>query len=250
MAPACMPVFVLIAMPAQRSASAQPGTVKTPNPRTFDHLAEEYDFVASLECSHAFFLNHLPERRQCVLDVGCGTGTLAHELSRHFASVVAVDISEPMLAIARAKRSAPNIDYRVANANHFTLDRKFDLIVSRTTFHHLDNIPQTLSALKTGLKPGGRLVVVDNASRFPWVPRNSCMFIAKAFAKLPLDLVQRGPATSWRLFQFRTSRPWLDHVKSDTIFSRTRFREVYGQVLPDASFIPLKYFMGVVWQAP
>src|ERR1700733_920059 len=64
--------------------------------RSFDHLADEYDFVASLEQNPAFFLKHLPERHRRVLDVGCGTGILAHELSRHFTSVVGIDISEPM----------------------------------------------------------------------------------------------------------------------------------------------------------
>jgi 2-polyprenyl-3-methyl-5-hydroxy-6-metoxy-1,4-benzoquinol methylase len=217
----------------------------TRNPRSFDHLAEEYDFVATLERSPAFFLGNIPQRRRCVLDVGCGTGLLAYELSRHFDSVVAIDISEPMLAIARAKRSAVSIEYRREDANHLALNQKFDLIVSHTAFHHLENLSETLRILKAALEPGGRLVVVDNICRWPMIPRNACAFTAKACLKFPPNLFRHGCHSAWRLFRFRTSRHWLDHVMSDHIPSPARFREIYAAALPGASFAPMKYFTGM-----
>jgi 2-polyprenyl-3-methyl-5-hydroxy-6-metoxy-1,4-benzoquinol methylase len=219
------------------------------DPQSFDPLAEEYDFVATRERTPSFFLEHFPERRQQALDVGCGTGILAQELSRHFASVAAVDISEPMLAIAPAKRSAANIDYRREDADHLVLAQTFDFVVSHTTFHHLKDVSNTLCVLKAALEPGGHLVFIDNVCRFPVIPRNAYTFTAKASLKLPRDLLRYGPRSASRLFRFRTSRLWLDHVKSDKILTRTQFREVYTEILPGALFIPMKYFMGVVWQA-
>jgi ubiquinone/menaquinone biosynthesis C-methylase UbiE len=235
---------------ASTSTSGPDGVPKTYDPRSFDHLAEEYDFVATREPRSAFFLNHLPERRQRLLDVGCGTGILAHELSRHFASVVAIDISEPMLTIARARRAAPNIVYRREDANHLALNQRFDCIVSHTAFHHLEDVSETLRALKASLEPRGRLILVDITSRWPLFPRNDYTSTAKACLKFPLNLFRHGPRSAWRIFGFYTSRHWLDHVKCDRILSRTRFREVYAAALPGATFIPLRYFMGVVWQAP
>ena len=220
------------------------------NPRSFDHLAEEYDFVATRERSPAFFLENIPPQRRRVLDVGCGTGLLAYDLSRHFASIVAIDISEPMLAIARAKRSASNIQYRLADANHLTLNQRFDAIVSHTAFHHLEDVSETLRVLKASLEPRGRLILVDNVRRWPVIPRNACAFIAKACLKFPPDLFHHGHCSAWRIFQFRTSRHWLDHVMSDHILSSARFREIYAAALPGATFTPMKYFMGVMWQAP
>ncbi len=235
---------------ARTSASGQATGPKTYNPRSFDHMAEDYDFVATRERSSAFFLNHLPERRQRVLDVGCGTGILSHGLSRHFDSVVAIDISEPMLAIARARRAIPNIDYRHENANHLALNQMFNCIVSHSTFHHLEDVSETLRTLKASLEPRGRLILIDNACRWPLIPRNACTSTAKTCLKFAPNLFRHGPRSAWRIFRFYTSRHWLDHVKSDQILSRARFRDVYAAALPRATFIPLKYFMGVVWQAP
>jgi ubiquinone/menaquinone biosynthesis C-methylase UbiE len=221
------------------------------NPQSFDHLAEQYDLAASLERRPDFFLAHLPRQRLRVLDVGCGTGILACDLSRHFESVVAIDISEPMLAIARAKRAAGNVEYRLADANRLAPGEAFDAIVSHTTFHHLDNIPETLARLKASLSPGGRLILIDLIDRWPrFVRRCSAFYIAAACAALPVDVLRRGFRGAFLLLRFRVSRSWLEHLKSDRYYSAAEFRELYGRHLPGASFTPMRYFMGVVWQSP
>jgi ubiquinone/menaquinone biosynthesis C-methylase UbiE len=220
------------------------------NPQSFDHLADEYDFVASLERSATFFLQHLPQRCRRVLDVGCGTGILAYDLARHVESVLAIDISEPMLVIARTKRSAPNIEYYRADANHLLLTEKFDAIVSHTTFHHLSNIPATVQVLKNALERCGRLIFVDNVARFSLVPRHPSVMIARAYLKVVPDLFRFGGNSARRLLRFRTSRHWLDHLKSDQHFPPGQFRKFYGQLLPGSSFTALNCFMGVVWESP
>jgi 2-polyprenyl-3-methyl-5-hydroxy-6-metoxy-1,4-benzoquinol methylase len=218
------------------------------DPRRFDAFAEEYDFAASLERSPDFFLRHLPEKRERVLDVGCGTGILSLELSRHFASVLAVDLSEPMLDVARRRRSAANVIYRRMDANALDLEGSFDAIVSHTTFHHLDDVPRTLARLAEHLASGGRLILVDNVSERPAIP--SSVYVVGAFVELPRDVVRHGPRSAARLLRFRLSRPWLAHLRSDRYLSRDGFHVVYGDALPGASFVPLGPFMGVVWEAP
>jgi ubiquinone/menaquinone biosynthesis C-methylase UbiE len=220
------------------------------NPQSLDHLAEQYDHAVSLERDHSFFLNNLPRRHRRVLDVGCGTGLLACELSRHFESVTAIDSSEPMLAIARRKRSATNIDYQKADANHLVLNQTFDAIVNHTTFHHLQDIPATLAALKGALEPGGRLILVDNIARWSFVPRGGYIVtIASGCGRFFPDVLRRGVDPACSLFRFRVSRPWMDHLRSDHYFSAAQFHGVYSRELPGASFTPLKRFVGVVWQA-
>ena len=218
------------------------------NPQSFDEFAERYDAAVSIERSHEFFLINLPERRGSVLDVGCGTGLLAYELSHHFCSVVALDISKPMLAIARSKRSATNIEYRRADANDLTLSSRFDVIVSHTTFHHLANIPKTLSALTAALAPGGRLILLDRIARFsPIIPRWSILYRAYAGLRWFPDNVRYGFNASCTLFRFRTSGEWIAHLKSDRCLTEDQFRELYGRLLPGAQFTRRKTFMALVW---
>jgi ubiquinone/menaquinone biosynthesis C-methylase UbiE len=225
--------------------------VQTYDPKSFDHFAEAYDAAASLERNHDFFIRHLPENRGRVLDVGCGTGLLALELSKKFDAVIAIDISEPMLAIARRKRAAANVEYRQADANQLVLEETFDAIVSHTAFHHFENIPETLSRLKAALAPGGRLILIDIVNRWPGIVRRfSALNITAACAKFSGDLLRHGLGGARCLWHFRVSRPWLEHHRAERHLSAAEFRELYGRHLPGASFTRMWHFMGVVWQSP
>ena len=225
--------------------------VQLDHPQSFDHLAEAYDAAASLERNHDFFLRNLPERRGHALDVGCGPGLLALELSQRFDSVTAIDISEPMLAIARRKRAAPNVEYRLADVNRLVLNETFDAIVSHTTFHHLENIPETLARLKAALSPGGRLILLDLVNRWPRIMRRYSVFdIAAAGVKFPSDLLRHGRCGARCLWRFRVSHGWLAHHQADRYLSAGEFRALYGRHLPGATFTRTWHFMGVIWQSP
>ena len=223
----------------------------TANPQSFDSFATRYDDAVSIERKHGFFLDHLPRERNGVLDVGCGAGLLSLELSRHFRSVVALDISEPMLAIARNRRSAPNIDYRLCDADDFSAEPVFDAIVSHTMFHHLPNLPSTLARLKRMLVPKGRLIALDCVARLPaFIPRWSTLYRAHAAMQFCPDIFQYGPKAACTVVRFRTCRAWIAHLQSDRYFSPNQFKEVYAASLPGAQFTRMKNFMGVVWTAP
>src|SRR5437773_10206583 len=65
-----------------------------------------------------------------VLDAGCGTGYLSKQLSDRGAVVTGIDISERMIAIARAHH--PHIDFRVDSCSQLRTvgDAEFDLVVA------------------------------------------------------------------------------------------------------------------------
>jgi ubiquinone/menaquinone biosynthesis C-methylase UbiE len=220
------------------------------SPQSFDDFAARYDAAVSLERAHGFFLEHLPTSRNRVLDVGCGSGPLSLELSRHFRHVVALDLSEPMLAIARKQRGAPNIDYRVCDANGFASAPVFDAIVSHTTLHHLPDIPATLANMKSWLAPHGRLLIIDCVARLPvFVPRWSIFYRSHAAMQFVPDVVRRGLPGAVTLLRFRACRAWIAHRQSDRYFSPAEFRRVYAESLPGAQFTRMKSFMGVIWTA-
>ncbi|MBI3183719.1 MAG: class I SAM-dependent methyltransferase [Myxococcales bacterium] len=81
-----------------------------------------------------------PRRRGRALDFGCGAGRVSRALSASFDEVHGVDISEPMLARARALASdRPNCRFIVNHAADLKLypDRHFDLVYSNRVLQHL-----------------------------------------------------------------------------------------------------------------
>ena len=104
-----------------------------------------------------------------VLDVGCGTGTLAITVQRRVGltgRVVGVDPSAEQIARARAKaarRTLPTEFQRGVIEQLAFPDGTFDVVLSTLMIHHLP-APlkrQGLAEITRVLKPGGRLVIAD-----------------------------------------------------------------------------------------
>jgi ubiquinone/menaquinone biosynthesis C-methylase UbiE len=104
-----------------------------------------------------------------VLDVGCGTGTLALEVAPRVGiagRVAGIDPSPEQIARARAKaarRHVP-IQFQVGVIEQLAFpDQSFDVVLSTLMMHHLPASlkRQGLAEIARVLRPGGRLVIVD-----------------------------------------------------------------------------------------
>lgn len=104
-----------------------------------------------------------------VLDVGCGTGTLAMDVARRVGRagrVVGIDPSAEQIARANAKairRHVP-IEFQIGVIEQLPfLDQTFDVVLSTLMMHHLPASlkRQGLAEIARVLKPGGRLVIAD-----------------------------------------------------------------------------------------
>lgn len=108
------------------------------------------------------------EADQSVLDIGCGTGTLAVAIKRRHPriDIVGLDPDPKALAIARRKISRARVAVRFergfADALPFG-DASFDRVFSSMMFHHLkrDERPRVLAEIRRVLKPGGSLEFLD-----------------------------------------------------------------------------------------
>ena len=138
--------------------------------RQFDQVAEEYDFVNSLLNDHTFFVSNMSLGKGRALDIGCGSGLLVDKLASYYDEVVGIDISDQMLNLAKVRRQRSNTAYLNMDAAHLSFKEKFDFIVSRTTFHHLNNIPNVIKQMKGLLNDGGKIVILDNVSKVETPP--------------------------------------------------------------------------------
>lgn len=110
---------------------------------------------------HAELLALLPEAHgRRILDLGCGSGQLAHHLAtRGAAEVVGIDVSERMLAMARTEYAHPRVTYSRSAIEHVTFpDARFDLVVSVLAFHYVDDYPGLMRRIAGWLTYGGTLV--------------------------------------------------------------------------------------------
>jgi SAM-dependent methyltransferase len=106
---------------------------------------------------------------ETVLDVGCGTGTLAlvaKELVGEMGRVCGIDPSVQLLVGARrkAERASLLVDFQSGGIEQIPFaDRSFDVVLSTFMMHHLsdDLKHQGLSEVARVLKSGGRLLIVD-----------------------------------------------------------------------------------------
>ena len=104
-----------------------------------------------------------------LLDVGCGTGTLAIQaarLTRPNGQVAGIDPAPRQIARAqsKARRAGLDIDFRRAAIEQLPFDdQSFDAVTSTLMMHHLpdDVKAKGLNEIHRVLKPQGRLVIAD-----------------------------------------------------------------------------------------
>jgi ubiquinone/menaquinone biosynthesis C-methylase UbiE len=97
-----------------------------------------------------------------VLDVGCGTGSTTLAIARQVGAggTVGVDISEPMIALARERAELERVPPRFlcADAQTYGFEpASFDLVVSRFGVMFFDDSVRAFANLRRATRPGGGL---------------------------------------------------------------------------------------------
>ncbi len=128
--------------------------------------AKRYDLAVPLQAGEVeFYLEYARDaesRGLRTLEVTCGTGRVAVPLAEAGARIVGLDISGPMLAVAR-KRSAslPNAEWVEGDMRSFDLGEEFGLVyIPVGSFQLMYTVEDQLASLRCihkHLAPGGRL---------------------------------------------------------------------------------------------
>ncbi len=130
-----------------------------------------------------------------VVDVGCGEGLLAESLARtaveHY---VGVDFSPVAIAMAQAK-GLPGACFAVGDANDYTPDRRFDVIVFNEVLYYLDRPQSAVTRLAEWLEPEGHIIVSIFRSKHDWVWRK----IEPYCESIDAVTVAHGSGLTWDL---------------------------------------------------
>jgi len=124
----------------------------------WENPASWYDVLNPWGPSDDFYLD-LVMSAGCVLDVGCGTGSLLHRArdAGHTDRLCGLDPDPAMLDQARARF---DIEWVLADAASAAWDREFDLaILASHAFQELvgdDDLRGSLQAIRAALRDGGR----------------------------------------------------------------------------------------------
>lgn len=156
--------------------TARPGPSRKGPPRADQALASDARFWDRLSTKYAASAVSDPQAwsrtiertrerllpADCVLELGCGTGSTALRLAGRVSDYLATDLSEDMIAIARAKlEAAPPgpLSFQVATAESIApVPGGYDVVLGFNYLHLVRELSVALSHIRALLRPGGLLI--------------------------------------------------------------------------------------------
>ena len=164
----------------------------------FDSVADRYDIMNDLmsfgvhRLWKRFTINQTGVRAgQTVLDLAGGTGDLAAKLHQRVGAkgtVVLSDINQSMLSVGRDRMIddgiVGNMQYALADAEQLPFaESSFHCVTMAFGLRNVTNKQRALESIFAGLKPGGRLLVLEFSK--PVLPVLSKAYDAYSFSALP-----------------------------------------------------------------
>jgi len=183
---------------------------------------------------HRLILDAIPDGALSALDVGCGNGLLTAELLTKVPDVTGVDVDAEVLDGARQLSDA--ITWVMGDAMTYEFDRRFDVVASVATLHHLPDLEAALNRLAELTTPGGVLAVIGLAR-----------------ASRPKDALIHGVGTLQHQWMARRHGYW-EHT-APTVWppphDYATVRRTAERVLPGARWKQLPLFRYVLtWRRP
>ena len=179
---------------------------------------------------------------QRVLDVGCGTGSVALAVARQLGpkgTAVGVDISQPMIALAkqRAERESSPARFLCADAQTFAFDAgSFDMIISRFGVMFFDDSVRAFANLRHAATKGAQLRAIAwrSAADNPFMTtaeRAAAPFLPEMPARRPDEPGQFAFADNSRVHSILEKSGWsaIDIQPLDVVCTLPK-RELEGYI--------------------
>jgi 2-polyprenyl-3-methyl-5-hydroxy-6-metoxy-1,4-benzoquinol methylase len=223
----------------------------------FNPIAELYERYAEINDAvyRPYIERELPAAGARAVDLGCGSGRFTGLLAGRCRQVLAVDIAEREVAIARAKRARPNIEYRVGSLLDLSpeKDGRFDVVLSVNTLFHLfaeHDVDAVLRHVRSLVAPGGAVVIVDIVSPGP---RAVLVHRWWGLTDAVRTLVRRrSMSDAWTVFRLRQHPVWMRHARTNHPLTRPAFHRRYAALFAGAEFTDDidPFVCAVVWRDP
>ncbi len=158
--------------PVTRNRLANIQAQRTQQSRLFfqanaDRFREQQDLIASHH-DYGSTIEDLLEARaiggEVCIEVGVGEGELLPWLSDHFKQVRAIDISEPMLKLARQRTrelGLNNVEFQLGEPDSLQTDGGAELVSCNMVLHHVASPSTLIQQMARLLRPGGLLLLTD-----------------------------------------------------------------------------------------
>ena len=209
--------------------------------------------VTTLDDSEFAMLKLSAERAEItngdkILELGCGWGSLTLYMAENYpkSQITAVSNSKDQRLFIEKKcqeRGFENVKVITADMNEFTIDKKFDRIVSVEMFEHMRNYEQLLDKVSSWLQPKGKLFIhifTHKTLVYPftedgegdWMGRNffsggimpSHQLLLYFQKKLNIEMSWRFNGSHYE----KTSLAWLNKMDSNKNEIMEIFSNTYG----------------------
>lgn len=145
-----------------------------------------------------------------ILDIGCGGGILSEALDALGAKVTAIDRSETIIGVAKAKqkKSGSKVDYRVQSVASLAKESggSFDAVLAMEVLEHVPDVPAFLGECAALVKPGGHFFFATlNKTAQAWL-------MAIVGAEYLLRWLPRGTHDFEKFIRPSELNRWLRHA--------------------------------------
>jgi len=98
-------------------------------------------------------------KQKKVLEVGCGTGYMSADIAKNGHSVIATDVSDELIEVARQNNGEMDIKFEVLDITKNVLNERFDYVIALDVLEHIEDDSTALGNMGKMLCDGGKLIL-------------------------------------------------------------------------------------------